>query len=164
VEKHVALVVAVIALVGTLVGNYIQAQTAHTTAQLSYQSAEHASDIKMIEIAVGILRAPITEDVASIRTWAMDIIDASSKRKLTREERSALLRKPLAYLPSSQYETFEPAYCSDFARGADGTIVASRKTQALHNSYETGDKVRTDDLFGLALTCRKFGEVLRGNR
>jgi hypothetical protein len=74
----------------------LSAQSAKEAATLSFQTAERASDVHLSEIAVSILRAPPTDDVATLRDWAMDVIDHANSRKFTRDERNSLLKKPIA--------------------------------------------------------------------
>jgi hypothetical protein len=110
VERYVALVVAFIALAGTIAAALFQAQANRYIADMNYRAAERSSDIKMIEIAVGILRSPVSDDLAQIRPWAMDIIDAGSARKFTKEERSALLKKALPFSDAIplKFQAFDP--------------------------------------------------------
>jgi hypothetical protein len=54
-------------------------------------------DVKMVEIGIGILRAPPTEDVTVIRSWAIDVIEKNSGRESTDVQRAALLKQELPY-------------------------------------------------------------------
>jgi hypothetical protein len=118
IAAHATLLAALVALCGTVVVGYLQFQSAKETAALTSQSAkdaaalasqsakdtallaaqtaDRASDIHMSEIAVSILRAPPTDEVATLRIWAMDIIDHANARKFTAAERQSLLKKPIA--------------------------------------------------------------------
>jgi hypothetical protein len=123
---YISLFVAFIALIGTVATGYLQSKAAKEAAELNYRAAERSSDIKMGEIAVSILRAPITDEVAQIRGWAMDVIDNGNTRKFTAAERQALLKKPLPVV----YYNFDfanswlsrvPNPCSKFRKNPDGS-------------------------------------------
>jgi hypothetical protein len=123
VPTYISLLVAVIALVGTIYNGRLQSQAAQEAAELNYQAAQRSSDIKMSEIAVAILRVPITDDVASIRGWAMDVIDNGNTRKFSAAERMALLKKPLPgpASPASSWLSALPNPCAKFRRIPDGS-------------------------------------------
>jgi len=52
-------------------------------------------DVKMVEIRIGILRTPPKDDIAVMRSWAVDVIEQGSGRKFTPAQRSALLKQEL---------------------------------------------------------------------
>lgn len=85
--------VAVAGAAGTLIG-------AALSPLVTYWTNERQMDVKMVEIGVGILRAEPKEEVAAMRSWAIDVIEASSRRKFTPAQRSALLRKALPVVDS----------------------------------------------------------------
>jgi hypothetical protein len=170
--SFVSLIVALLALVGTMVTGYLQSQSAKEAAALNFKAAERSSDIHMSEIAVSILRAPITDDVASIRGWAMDVIDSTNSRKFTDEERQSLLKKPIPtsnsilVFPntidgwkSATWMNYVPDLCSKFVRANDGSwnqiAVAfvpggSRGFTANNNRYLQG----TEEADVLEKRCR----------
>ena len=105
----IALLVAVLALVGTLTSTFFQWQANQYVADQNFRAAQRQSDIKMVEIAVGILRAPVNDDVAQIRSWALDVIDTGANRKFTTEERAELLKKSLpAEVGAMRFEPIDP--------------------------------------------------------
>ena len=55
----------------------------------------------MVEIGIGILRAPADDDIASIRSWALDVIEKKSGFPFTEEQREVLLQKPLDLVVSN---------------------------------------------------------------
>jgi hypothetical protein len=52
-------------------------------------------DVKMVEIGIGILRAPPKDDMVVMRSWAIDVIEQSSGRKFNDEQRAVLLKQEL---------------------------------------------------------------------
>src|SRR5438552_2414850 len=64
---------------------------------VNYLVNERQMDVKMVEIGIGILRAPPVEDIAVIRSWAVDVIEKSSGRKFTEAQRAALLKQELPW-------------------------------------------------------------------
>jgi hypothetical protein len=64
---------------------------------VNYFVNERQMDVKMVEIGIGILRAPPKEDIAAIRSWAIDVIERSSGRKFTDVQRAALLKEELPW-------------------------------------------------------------------
>lgn len=111
----VALFVALMALVGTLASAHFQREANRYVADQSLRAAQRQADTKMVEIAVGILRAPINDDLAQIRTWAMDVIDAGSSRKFTKDERAALLKNSL---PSTDIAAMKFQSMEDICTGS----------------------------------------------
>ncbi len=73
---------------GLLIGSLV-------TAWFGYIGHSQDLDVKMVEIGIGILRAPADDDIASIRSWALDVIEKKSGFPFTREQREVLLKKPL---------------------------------------------------------------------
>jgi hypothetical protein len=65
---------------------------------VNYFVNERQMDVKMVEIGIGILRAPPVEDIAVIRSWAVDVIEKSSGRKFTEAQRAALLKTELPWV------------------------------------------------------------------
>jgi hypothetical protein len=83
-----ALWLSIAAVAGTILGG--------TAAPLvNYWTNERQMDIKMVEIGVSILRAPPNDDIALIRSWAIDTIENSSGRKFTAAQRTALVKQEL---------------------------------------------------------------------
>ncbi len=80
--------VSIAAAVGTILGATI-------APLVNYWTNERQMDVKMVEIGIGILRAPPKEDVAVMRSWAIDLIEKSSGRKFTEAQRAALLKQEL---------------------------------------------------------------------
>jgi hypothetical protein len=94
--------IAVAGALGTLLG-------ATVAPVVNYWTNERQMDVKMVEIGIGILRSPPTEDIAVMRSWAVDVIEASSKRRFTSDQRAALLKHELAIkwdAPAGDLATF----------------------------------------------------------
>jgi hypothetical protein len=80
--------VSIAGVVGTVLGTTI-------APLVNYWTNERQMDVKMVEIGIGILRAPPKEDIAVMRSWAIDVIEQSSGRKFSPEQRGALLKQEL---------------------------------------------------------------------
>jgi hypothetical protein len=85
--------VAVAGVLGTLLG-------ATVSPLVNYLTNERQVDVKMLEIGLGILREPPKEDAQTMRAWAIEIIEKSSGRPFSEEQRNSLLHKELAVRPS----------------------------------------------------------------
>jgi hypothetical protein len=70
-------------------------------AQILTSSREH--DAKMVEMALGILRAAPSENVIAARSWAIRVIDAHSGTPFTPDEEKALLKYAIPYVPSLDF-------------------------------------------------------------
>lgn len=81
--------VAVIAgVIGTLLG-------ATVAPYVNYLTNERQMDVKMVELGIGILREPPKEGIEVMRSWAVDVIEANSKRKFSPQQRQALEKTEL---------------------------------------------------------------------
>src|SRR5262249_7738960 len=67
---------------------------------VNYLTNERQVDVKMLEIGLGILREPPKEDAQTMRAWAIEIIEKSSGRPFSEEQRNLLLHKELAVRPA----------------------------------------------------------------
>jgi hypothetical protein len=65
-------------------------------AYFTFASKDQELKVHLVEIAIGILRADPKEDVTPARGWALDVIEKNSGVPFTKEDREALLHKPLA--------------------------------------------------------------------
>jgi hypothetical protein len=79
-----AAIVTLATLVGALGGSWIE-RMGH----------ERELDIKMVEIAVGVLNAKPKADLKSVRDWALKVINHYSEVKLPDEARRELESQPL---------------------------------------------------------------------
>lgn len=83
----VTIIVAVLGSTASLGGAY-----------LSYTQGNRELDVKLIEIAVGILRTdPKQTEVKAARAWAVEIIEKSSGTRFSPADRAELIQRPLAY-------------------------------------------------------------------
>jgi hypothetical protein len=80
--------VAVAGVLGTLLG-------ATVSPLVNYLTNERQVDVKMLEIGLGILREPPKEDAQAMRAWAIAIIEKSSGRPFSEQQRDILLKKEL---------------------------------------------------------------------
>jgi hypothetical protein len=80
--------VAVAGVLGTLLG-------ATVSPLVNYLTNERQVDVKMLEIGLGILREPPKEDAQTMRAWAIEIIEKSSGRPFSEQQRDILLKKEL---------------------------------------------------------------------
>jgi hypothetical protein len=99
-----ALWISIAGAVGTIVG-------ATLSPVINYFVNERQMDVKMVEIGISILRAPPKEDIALIRSWAIDVIEKSSGRRFTDAQRGALLKQelPWNYAFSSGFGSDQPS-------------------------------------------------------
>jgi hypothetical protein len=61
-------------------------------AFVDYVVREREIDVKMVEIAVGLIRQPPTDNVQPAREWAIEVIDHYSDVKLSAQARATLLK------------------------------------------------------------------------
>ena len=85
------LTVAVIALASALIGGVASGVGNYFT----FESKDQELKVHLVEIAIGILRADPREDVGNARGWALDVIEKNSGVPFSKEDREALLHKPL---------------------------------------------------------------------
>jgi hypothetical protein len=69
----------------------------------TYFSSSRENDAKMVEMALGILRAVPSENVIAARSWAIRVIDAHSGTPFTSDEKNALLKNAIPYVPSMDF-------------------------------------------------------------
>jgi hypothetical protein len=67
---------------------------------LTYRSANREMDVKMVEIAVGILSQEPKENIAPAREWAVDVIDYYAEVKPSSGARKALINNQAVIPPS----------------------------------------------------------------
>ena len=63
---------------------------------LAFASKDQELRVHLVEIAISILRADPKEDVTPARGWALDVIQKNSDVPFSKEDRDALLHKPLS--------------------------------------------------------------------
>ncbi|MEL7273975.1 MAG: hypothetical protein AAGK33_11125 [Pseudomonadota bacterium] len=67
---------------------------------LSYQNKDKELDIKLLNVALGILREdPDVSEIASVRGWAVDVINDVSEIQIPPNMKAELLSKRLAISP-----------------------------------------------------------------
>lgn len=71
---------------------------AFVTAEFTYWNRDRELNIRLVEIAIGILRDdPEKSGVSAARRWAIDVIQINSGVNFEQSERDVLLRKPIGY-------------------------------------------------------------------
>jgi len=88
----VAVIAGLSAAIGAVGGPYL-------TSRVDYFTRNREMDIKMVEIAVGILRSDNKTEpgVAPARAWAADVIDRYSQIPLSSEARKSLIEFGVYY-------------------------------------------------------------------
>jgi hypothetical protein len=84
-----------IALAAAVIGGLIALLGQHLTSSREY-------DAKMVEIAMGVLRAPPSKDdnLLGVRTWALDVIERHSGTRFENQaQRNALKNNAVPYVP-----------------------------------------------------------------
>ena len=89
-----------VVLTSTVVSAFISSGISFWATNLS-SSREH--DAKMVELALGILRAAPNENVLGARRWAIRVIDAHAGIPFTPDEEKALLKNAIPYVPSLDF-------------------------------------------------------------
>jgi hypothetical protein len=81
---------AVVGAIGVVLGAIISG---------NYSLLGHQSDVdaKMIELAVGILRAEPTPETTPLREWAIEVIDKRAQFRFNASQRALLLKKELPF-------------------------------------------------------------------
>ncbi len=78
-----------------LVSAMIGAAATLVVAMTGYLNKDKELDIKMLQIALGILREdPAKSKISAARSWAVDIINASAPVKIPKEARIELIKSP----------------------------------------------------------------------
>lgn len=132
---QIALAVASIALAGQIV-----------TGLLQWQANQRASDIRMVEIGVSVLKAPVSDDIANIREWALDVVADGSGRPFTSPQRAALLKKPFpsidAWVKTGSLIDYAPKPCEAFRKNADGSWTQTEKIVTPGNNVFEGNSFK----------------------
>ena len=86
------LVVAIVAVLSAAIAG----AASFGVGYLTFASKDQELRVHLVEIAIGILRAdPTKEGVANARGWALDVIEKNSGQPFSKQDREALLHKPL---------------------------------------------------------------------
>jgi hypothetical protein len=99
--------VAAIAFAGVVFGALI-------TGYFQWSSSKEQTDIRLVEVAVGVLRAkPNEEDLKALRNWAINVVENRSGTRFTQQEREALQKYALPYEP--KYLPWSTEFSDKFA-------------------------------------------------
>jgi hypothetical protein len=112
-EKRTALRVAIIGIAGTVLAAVIGAIATATASRLTYLSHQYDIDAKMIELGIGILRAPVTEETKPLREWAIDVMDKRAKFQFNDAQRAVLMNQSLPF-DSSYYPSYDSTYTPSY--------------------------------------------------
>jgi hypothetical protein len=75
----------------------------------NYVSHQYDLDAKVIELGVGILRAPVTEETKPLREWAIDVMGKRAHFYFDEKQRAVLLNQPLPFRSSDwEWEPIRP--------------------------------------------------------
>jgi hypothetical protein len=91
--------IALISATSAVLGGFVTAILTFTAQNIA-SSREH--DARMVEIAIGILRAEPKPEIVGARTWAIRVINASSV-PLTKGEEESLIKNAIPYVPSLDF-------------------------------------------------------------
>jgi hypothetical protein len=83
-------------VLGVLLGTIV-------TALLPYWNRNRELDIKLVEIAIGVLRAEPNTDVAGARGWAIRVINEKSGIPFSQTEQKELIDHPLPFTPTDVF-------------------------------------------------------------
>ena len=95
----IAVIAGLSAAVGAVGGPYL-------TSRVDYFTRNREMDIKMVEIAVGVLRSDekVEPGLAPARAWAADVIDRYSQIPLSPEARKSLIEFGVHYDASWEWQ------------------------------------------------------------
>jgi len=89
----------IVAAIFTLIGAALGSIAAALGSWLTYRSRHRELDVKMIELAVGLLTQKPEDSTMPLRNWAVDLLDHYSEVKLSPETKAALRQNALPELP-----------------------------------------------------------------
>ena len=101
--------VAAIAFAGVVLGALI-------TGYFQWSSSKEQTNIRLVEVAIGVLRAkPIEEEehLKALRNWAIKVVEDRSGTQFTQQERQALEKYALPYEP--KFSPWSPEFSDKFA-------------------------------------------------
>jgi len=96
-------------------------------ALLGYYSADRQMDVKMLEIAVGILSKDPTDNIAPAREWAVDVIQNFAEVKLTEEARQSLIDNPAVRWSNGGFGDYYETWTSSGGDQSLGPIAPTDK-------------------------------------
>lgn len=82
------------------IGALVAALSASAGAGVTFLNTNREMDVKMVEIAVGILSQEPKANIAPAREWAVDLISRYAEVKPSPEVRAALIGNSVIRLPS----------------------------------------------------------------
>jgi hypothetical protein len=76
----------------------------------AFNNYAHQSDLdaKMIELSIGILRAPPTPETTPLREWAIDVINKRGNFSFNKAQRDTLLKRELPFKGGWEKELLYP--------------------------------------------------------
>lgn len=103
--------------------------TAFIAARYADSSAQREANLRLIEVAVGILQQPAKPDAVDIRSWALDVIDAHADVKIPPAAREALKKA-----------TSFPLYVTHYAPWEKGRLWLGGESVSVPDSGDTARK------------------------
>lgn len=100
--------------------------TAFIAARYADSGAQREANLRLVELAVGILQQPPKPEAVDIRSWALDVIDAHAD-----------VRIPLAAREALQKATSFPVYVTHTALWEKGRLWLGGEFIALPDSSDT---------------------------
>jgi hypothetical protein len=91
------------ALINSTIPALVAVATAIISSYVLYANSLREHDAKMVEIAIGILRAKPDENVIGARRWAIRVVNAHSGTPFTKADEEALLRNAIPFVPSLDF-------------------------------------------------------------
>ncbi len=108
-------------------GVVIAALSGGIGAGVTYLNTNRQMDVKMVEIAVGILSREPTDAIAPAREWAVDVINHYSDAvRLTPAARSALIQnRAVTYYPDYN-ATYYPDYSTTYTPPSPSAVQSGK--------------------------------------
>ena len=85
-------------ILSDIIGGFTTTGLALIAAYFTLIGHSQELNVRMTEIGIGTLRAPPTEDISAIRSWAINVTEKKSKFPFTEQQCAILLKKELEHL------------------------------------------------------------------
>jgi hypothetical protein len=128
-RDRTALIVAVVALIGSVLAAGLGSFSSYLAARANF-------DAQMVQVGIAILSAdPGKSDVTPARQWAIDLVGNHSGQPFLGEDREKLLHHPIQTLPVRQGFALSGVPCDALQRNADGSWTI-RHAQAGNMTFD----------------------------
>ena len=112
--------------IGGVVGALIGFGGAVATGYFSYVSKDEELRVHLVELAIGILKADPKEGITPARGWAIEVIEKNSGIQFDKDDRAALLNKPILSKDFPWKDAMEFKMIPD-TYGSDGYFIEFMK-------------------------------------